>query len=73
MDIFYGDIKELATVRQAIRDIDVVFNLAALVGIPYSFKNPQEVVGTNTIGTLNVWYSRRVQLQRQLGVRCIFY
>jgi dTDP-glucose 4,6-dehydratase len=54
VDIFYGDIRELATVRQAIRDIDVVFNLAALVGIPYSYKNPQEVVGTNTIGTLNV-------------------
>jgi len=54
VDIFYGDIRELATVRQAIRDMDVVFNLAALVGIPYSFKNPQEVVGTNTIGTLNV-------------------
>lgn len=54
VDIFYGDIRELATVRQATRGMDIVFNLAALVGIPYSFKNPQEVVGTNTIGTLNV-------------------
>lgn len=54
IDIFYGDIRELETVREAMRNVDVIFNLAALVSIPYSYKHPQEVVRTNTIGTLNI-------------------
>ncbi len=54
IDIYYGDLRELETVKEAIDGINVVFNLAALVGIPYSYRHPQEVVGTNTTGTLNV-------------------
>lgn len=51
---FYGDIKEMETVKKAVKGIDVIFNLAALVGIPYSYEHPQEVVDTNTLGTLNM-------------------
>jgi dTDP-glucose 4,6-dehydratase len=54
IEIFYGEVHELETVRQAVKDIEILFNLAALVGIPYSYKHPQEVVGINTIGTLNM-------------------
>ena len=49
-----GEIRELATVRRLVKDADVVFHLAALVGIPYSYVHPDEVVEVNTIGTLNV-------------------
>ncbi len=49
-----GEIRELATVRRLVKDTDVVFHLAALVGIPYSYVHPDEVVEVNTIGTLNV-------------------
>jgi len=59
MKIVYGELRELETVREAVRNIDVVFNLAALVSIPYSYLHPQEVIETNTIGTLNVLTAAR--------------
>jgi dTDP-glucose 4,6-dehydratase len=49
-----GEIRELETVRRLVKDADVVFHLAALVGIPYSYVHSNEVVEVNTIGTLNV-------------------
>ena len=59
MDIVYGDIRELETVVKATDGMDIIFNLAALVGIPYSYIHPQEVIETNTIGTLNVLMAAR--------------
>ncbi len=59
VDIVYGDIRELETVVKATDGIDVIFNLAALVGIPYSYIHPQEVIETNTIGTLNILMAAR--------------
>ena len=59
MEIVYGDIRELETVVKAMDGVDIVFNLAALVGIPYSYQHPQEVVEVNTIGTLNVLMAAR--------------
>jgi len=52
--IVYGDIRDLATVRRSIQGTEVIFHLAALVGIPYSYVHPNEVIEVNTIGTLNV-------------------
>jgi len=59
MDIVYGDIRELETVAKAMDGVDIIFNLAALVGIPYSYIHPQEVIEANTIGTLNVLMAAR--------------
>jgi len=59
IDIVYGDIREFETVAKAIEGVDVIFNLAALVGIPYSYIHPQEVFEVNTIGTLNVLMAAR--------------
>ncbi len=59
VDIVYGDIRELETVAKAMEGADIVFNLAALVGIPYSYIHPQEVIEVNTIGTLNVLMAAR--------------
>jgi NAD dependent epimerase/dehydratase len=59
MDIVYGDIRELETVVKAMDGVDIIFNLAALVGIPYSYIHPQEVIETNTIGTLNLLMAAR--------------
>jgi NAD dependent epimerase/dehydratase len=50
----FGDIRDLATVRDLVRANEVVFHLAALVGIPYSYLHSNEVVEVNTMGTLNV-------------------
>jgi NAD dependent epimerase/dehydratase len=59
IDIVYGDIKELETVVKAMDGVDIIFNLAALVGIPYSYIHPQEVIETNTIGTMNILMAAR--------------
>lgn len=57
--VCYGEIRELETIREAMEGIDIVFNLAALIGIPYSYEHPQEVIETNIIGTLNVLIAAR--------------
>ena len=59
IDIVYGDIRELETVVKATDGVDIIFNLAALVGIPYSYIHPQEVIEANTVGTLNVLMAAR--------------
>ncbi len=55
IDIYRGDIRDRDSVREAMKNIDVVFNLAALIGIPYSYKAPDSYVQTNVIGGLNVF------------------
>ena len=54
LEIYYGEIREFDSVKGAMKDIEVVFNLAALVGIPYSYQHPFEVFETNTLGILNI-------------------
>ena len=57
--IVSGEIRELETVRSLLKGSDIVFHLAALVGIPYSYVHPSEVMEVNTIGTLNVLNAAR--------------
>ena len=59
----YGDLNNPETVRGAVRNQEVVFNLAALIGIPYSYVNPEECVSNNLSSTLNV-----LAAARDLGV-----
>lgn len=54
IDVFTGDIRDPNGVRQAMKDIDVVFHLAALIAIPFSYHSPDSYVDTNIKGTLNV-------------------
>lgn len=54
LDIVFGDLRDEDAVTQAMRGIEVVFHLGALIAIPYSYLHPREVVDTNVIGTLNV-------------------
>jgi nucleoside-diphosphate-sugar epimerase len=46
-------------VREAMRGVDTVFHLGALIAIPYSYLHPREVVETNVMGTLNVLMAAR--------------
>jgi len=59
IDIFMGDIRDPNGVRTAMKGIDVVFHLAALIGIPYSYHSPDSYVDTNIKGTLNVLQAAR--------------
>lgn len=49
-----GDVRDARFVESACADIDVVFHLAALIAIPYSYQAPESFVDTNVRGTLNV-------------------
>ena len=54
IDVFTGDIRDPNGVREAMKGIDVVFHLAALIAIPFSYHSPDSYVDTNIKGTLNV-------------------
>jgi NAD dependent epimerase/dehydratase len=52
--VIAGDLRDSDCVRMAVLRQQVVFHLGALIGIPYSYVNPRDVVDTNLNGTLNV-------------------
>ena len=66
IDFFTGDIRDPNGVREAMRGIDIVYHLAALIAIPFSYHSPDSYVDTNIKGTLNV-----LQTARDLGTRRI--
>ncbi|HHV97812.1 MAG TPA: NAD-dependent epimerase/dehydratase family protein [Clostridiaceae bacterium] len=68
IEIFQGDIRDPYRVKEAIRGCDVVFHLAALVAIPYSYYSPDSYIETNIKGTLNV-----LQAARELGTEKILH
>lgn len=68
MEVMLGDIRDRDSVRQAMRDIDQVFHLAALIAIPYSYHAPDSYVQTNVVGTLNV-----LQTAREAGVERVVH
>lgn len=54
IEIFSGDIRDPNGVRTAVKGVDEVFHLAALIAIPFSYHSPDSYVDTNIKGTLNV-------------------
>lgn len=54
-----GDLRDSHAVREAVRGMDLVFHLGALIGIPYSYVHPRETIETNVTGTLNVLMAAR--------------
>lgn len=54
IDFFPGDIRDPNGVRQAMKGIDMVFHLAALIAIPFSYHSPDSYIDTNVKGTLNI-------------------
>ena len=55
LDIIYGDVTDFDSVKNAIKNCDYVFNLAASISVPYSFQNPQTFIETNILGALNIF------------------
>ena len=68
IQVVAGDIRDPHGVRIAMEGCDVVFHLAALVAIPYSYHSPDTFVDTNVKGTLNV-----VQAARELSVERVIH
>jgi len=54
LEIIFGDVRDRAAVQSMIQGCEVVFHLAALIGIPYSYHAAQSYLETNVLGTLNV-------------------
>lgn len=66
IEVFAGDIRDPQGVEVALRGCDMVFHLAALIAIPFSYHSPDSYVDTNIKGTLNV-----LQGARKLGLERI--
>jgi NAD dependent epimerase/dehydratase len=59
IEVFAGDIRDPNGVRTALKGVDVVFHLAALIAIPFSYHSPDNYVDTNIKGTLNILQAAR--------------
>lgn len=67
VEVFQGDIRDPNGVEQAVKDVDAVFHLAALIAIPFSYHSPDTYVDTNIKGTLNVLQAaRKLETKRVL-------
>ncbi len=62
VNVISGDVRDTFCVKNAMVGCDIVYHLAALIGIPYSYNAPESYIQTNVIGTLNV-----LQAARELG------
>jgi len=54
VEVVAGDIRDAHQMERVVRGCTVVYHLAALIGIPYSYAAPSSYVSTNVVGTLNV-------------------
>ena len=63
VEIITGDVRDYDAVSSAMRGVDGVLHLAALIGIPYSYVSPLAYIRTNVEGTYNI-----VEAGRQAGV-----
>jgi NAD dependent epimerase/dehydratase len=66
LDVFTGDIRDPFSVKESMKGVSVVFHLAALIAIPYSYLAPASYIDTNINGTLNV-----LQAARESGIERI--
>jgi NAD dependent epimerase/dehydratase len=62
LEVVTGDVRDPHFVKYIMQDVDIVFHLAALIAIPYSYHAPDTYVDTNVKGTLNI-----CQAAKELG------
>ena len=68
IEVLNGDIRDADYCKHITKDIDIIFHLAALIAIPYSYVAPSSYVDTNINGTLNI-----VQAARENGVSRVIH
>src|SRR6266853_2984657 len=67
LEIRQGDIRDARYVEESFQKVDVVFHLAALIAIPYSYQAPESFIDTNIRGTMNVLEAvKRCGVQRMV-------
>lgn len=67
-EVILGDVRDLDSIRDAMKGCDAVLHLAALVAIPYSYIAPESYIDTNIKGTLNI-----LRAARDLGIRKVVH
>jgi dTDP-glucose 4,6-dehydratase len=68
LQVISGDIRDYGFLEKQTKNVDVIYHLAALIAIPYSYHSPDTYVDTNIKGTLNV-----VQAAKELGIKRIVH
>ena len=61
-----GDIRDFDSVYKVTENIDIIFHLAALIGIPYSYNSPKAYIETNITGTYNILESAKLRGAEQV-------
>jgi NAD dependent epimerase/dehydratase len=54
LEVISGDIRDPHFCKEITKDVDIIFHLAALIAIPYSYQAPDSYIDTNIKGTLNI-------------------
>ncbi len=68
IDVYPGDVRDAASLDKALGGSEIVFHLASLIAIPYSYSAPESYLDTNVKGTLNI-----LQAVRKHGVRRVIH
>jgi dTDP-glucose 4,6-dehydratase len=68
IEVIAGDVCDRDSVRKVVQGREVIFHLAALIAIPYSYQAPASYIRTNVEGTLNV-----LQAARDASAECIIH
>jgi NAD dependent epimerase/dehydratase len=68
IEVIFGDLTDPFGTYKALQDCTMVFHLAALIAIPYSYVAPAHYVQVNCGGTLNI-----LEAARQQGVECFVH
>lgn len=68
IEVVAGDILNRDMLLRAMDKIDIIFHLAALIGIPYSYYSPDAYIDTNVKGTLNV-----LQVAKQINIKRVIH
>ena len=54
IEVLSGDVRDAHYVKRITKDVDMIFHLASLISIPYSYVTPDSYIDTNIKGTLNI-------------------
>lgn len=54
VDVVFGDLRDPASARELVEGAEIVYHLAAIGSVPYSYRAPRSFVDNNSIGTLHV-------------------
>tara|TARA_E500000178_G_C17033197_1_gene761764 strand:+ start:608 stop:1603 length:996 start_codon:yes stop_codon:yes gene_type:complete len=68
IEIITGDIRDYNIIKNCLKNCDSVINLAALIGIPYSYYSPKSYFDVNVDGTLNI-----LQASKDLKIKKIIH